>query len=136
MFLFRLHYNTPSPSYRWLGEKYDGIRCCWNHQLRRLYPSLNIQATFFNILSFSETIFSIHQRCLMTDYMWLTQERYSRVGNELLLVPELVDAFPPMFLDCEIWYFSHYIMHLFFFCSFVLLLYFSMLLLFEEADII
>ena len=26
--------------HRWLGEKYDGIRCCWNPLRRRVYPFL------------------------------------------------------------------------------------------------
>ena len=25
--------------FRWLGEKYDGVRCCWNPRSRTLYPS-------------------------------------------------------------------------------------------------
>ena len=27
---------------RWLGEKYDGMRCCWNPIQRKLYPSFRL----------------------------------------------------------------------------------------------
>lgn len=31
----------------WLGEKYDGIRCCWHSAKARLYPHFLVPADGF-----------------------------------------------------------------------------------------
>ena len=35
---FKISYNS-----WWIGEKYDGIRCCWNHRHSKLYSILFIE---------------------------------------------------------------------------------------------
>ena len=38
-------------------------------------------------------------------YICIDFYRYSRFGNELLLLPSLISSIPPTFLDGELWYF-------------------------------
>jgi hypothetical protein len=67
---------------RWLGEKYDGIRACWNIVEKVLYSLL-------------------HPLC---DNTFLILKRFSRAGYPLRLLPSFIGIFPRQFLDSEIWY--------------------------------
>lgn len=31
----------------WIGEKYDGVRACWNSSEQQLYPILNLVVIFY-----------------------------------------------------------------------------------------
>lgn len=68
---------------RWLGEKYDGIRCIWNPQQQKLY--LFVFSFFINL--------------------FFDAGKYNKTGIELSLPTNLVRQcnITNTFLDGEIW---------------------------------
>ena len=75
-------------SYRWMGEKYDGIRSCWHSQLRIGYPDPVLIPHFtYSSLSKFKLIITI----------------YTRSGRALPLLPELDGCLPRIIADGEFW---------------------------------
>ena len=68
-----------------MGEKYDGVRCCWNPMQRRLYPSIKTYQSMRILVDIGI---------------------YSRYGKLLDLPFDFRSQFPKAFVDGEIWYCS------------------------------
>lgn len=68
-----------------MGEKYDGIRCCWNPDVGELYPKKQKKKKK-NIVEIFEST------------------RYTRAGRELPFLEQAADRMPPIYLDGEVWY--------------------------------
>lgn len=69
---------------RWIGEKYDGMRCCWNPNKRTAY----LLILFLNFT-----------------LLYMIEKRYTRAGNEIELLPSIIHSLPTtLFIDCELWY--------------------------------
>lgn len=67
-----------------MGEKYDGIRCCWSPAADSLYPAtLGGGGGGMNFFD---------------------GQRYSRFGQELVVLDDISNSFPNIFIDGEVWY--------------------------------
>ena len=88
------------PYRRWLGEKYDGIRSCWNSITKQLYP----YSPFFFCSSFFTSISLLTSACASLSLIC----RYSRASQTLELPTPLYQQLQQVslecFLDAEIWY--------------------------------
>lgn len=67
----------------WMGEKYDGVRCCWHPGNKLLYP----YHTFGSLFQF-------------------IYARYTRAGLVLRL-PKFFKIKSEVFFDGEIWYYNY-----------------------------
>ena len=55
--LLILFFSLLIKEYRWVGEKYDGIRLCWNPITLKAYPSLSFSRLFYLLFFFFFTSF-------------------------------------------------------------------------------
>ena len=89
------------PYRRWLGEKYDGIRSCWNSITKQLYP---YSPFFFSSSSFFTSISLLTSAFASLSLIC----RYSRASQTLELPTPLYQQLQQVplecFLDAEIWY--------------------------------
>jgi hypothetical protein len=69
--------------FRWLGELFEGERACWNPKQRVLYLSWHY--TTPELVKFIDDI------------------RYSRLATRVLLLKNIEDNFPAVFLDGDVW---------------------------------
>lgn len=69
-----------------MGEKYDGIRCCWNPTLGAAYLTLVLDYNF--------------------SFICFDSSSYTRNGREILLLPQMEQCIPSLFIDGEFWYIS------------------------------
>lgn len=83
-FSFPFHFSFQFSIFRWIGEKYDGIRSVWNPNKHQLY--------LFKIFIYKSISF-----------IFL---RYTRHGRPLPLNDSISNSFPSSFLDGELWYVS------------------------------
>jgi hypothetical protein len=75
-----------------MGEKYDGIRCCWNPIENTVYLFCTL---FFMCLYY--LLFIIY-------YFVCLNTRYSRNGHVIDLIPEIISLIPKdSFFDGEVW---------------------------------
>src|SRR3978361_259858 len=52
MYHFMGEGNRDNTNNRWMGEKYDGIRCCWNSTHHVLYLFIFFYIHFINLYNF------------------------------------------------------------------------------------
>ena len=92
---------------RWLGEKYDGVRCYWNPKRSQLYLSNRLPSIFYYPSSSSSSSFSCSLFILFSSpspSFSLIFIRYSRMGLPLPVPPQLTKLMCPVFVDAELWY--------------------------------
>lgn len=88
--------------YRWLGEKYDGVRCFWNPIEKRMYFSPSF--LYFPILPQFSYLLSLFCPFSSSSVLFLIHFRSSRRGIEIAM-PPFKHTFGNIVLDGEIWYF-------------------------------
>ena len=75
---------------RWLGEKYDGIRACWNPRLKRLYLYMAIS---YDVLLYTRLLY------------YFDEFSFSRNAVNLQFPSSLQGSLGKIYLDGELWYF-------------------------------
>ena len=84
---------------RWLGEKYDGVRCFWNPEEKQLY--------------LVTSLISFHSFPLMILLLHFDSTRYSRNKQIIGVHAAINKKFGHVTLDGEIWYLSLHLSPLF-----------------------
>ena len=82
--------------HRWLGEKYDGVRCFYDPPTEVAYPSLSsffansLLLAALHLLSYFSILLDLHT--------------YSRHGREINILTAMKHEMPKLTMDCELWY--------------------------------
>ena len=105
-----------------MGEKYDGIRFCWNSIQRVVYLFLFsfchfflLSSFFFLLSSLFSLLSSLVPSLLLFFLFFMMLKRYARSGMELQLLPIVLRQYPRTgFIDGEFWYAPRHLFSFFF----------------------
>ena len=91
---------------RWMAEKYDGLRACWNPKSKVVYLcdltffAFPLFFSFFLLLLLS----SFFLASPLFDARFHDGNRYTRRGGTIGVPTSFMRTLPGAFLDGEIWY--------------------------------
>ena len=90
-----------------MGEKYDGVRLCWNSLRRSAYQYSQLFysfSSFFSFLFFSFLFFSLLFFSFLLQLNLLNEPRYTRTARLIELPPVVTNELPSIYVDGEFWY--------------------------------